>query len=57
MVDIFSVFLLELEIYLCDRFQKLSQLTNWIFLQIKLYILEKNCLISSKLQKCEKFSD
>ena len=29
------IFLLKLEIYQEDRFQKLSRLTNWIFLQIE----------------------
>ena len=29
--DIFSIFLLEMENYCQDRFQKLSLLTNWIF--------------------------
>ena len=31
MVDIFLIFLFELEIYSQDRFQKLSLLTNWSF--------------------------
>ena len=30
-VDIFSIFFLELEIYCQGRLQKLSQQTNWIF--------------------------
>ena len=30
-IDIFSIFLLELEIYNQNRFQKLSLRTNWIF--------------------------
>ena len=34
MVDIFSIFLLETEIYCLDRFQKLSLLTNRIFCDI-----------------------
>ena len=39
MVDIFSIILLELEIYNQDRFKKISLLTNWIFLLIEKYIL------------------
>ena len=31
MVDIFSIFVFEMEIYCQDRFQKPSLLTNWIF--------------------------
>ena len=31
MVDMFSIFFLELEIYRQDRFQKLSLLTNRMF--------------------------
>ena len=44
MVDIFSIFLLKLEIYVQDNFPKLSRLTNWIFLLIEGYIFAKNCL-------------
>ena len=32
MVDIFSIFLLKMEIYCQDRFKKLSLLTNWILI-------------------------
>ena len=42
MVDIFSTFLLELEIYCQDRFQKLSLQTNWNFFDnIVLYFWNK----------------
>ena len=44
-VDIFLIFLLQLEIYCEEKFQKLSQLNNWIFWLIELYTFERNCLI------------
>ena len=53
MVDIFSTFLLELEIYCQDKFQKLSQLTNWIFFS---YMASEQIVKSDKKQqKCRKF--
>ena len=47
-VDIFLIFLLKLEIYCQDRFQKLSLLTNGAFLLIEWYIFGTNCQIRSK---------
>ena len=35
MLDSFSIFLSKLEIFCLDKFQKLSQSTNWIFLEIE----------------------
>ena len=42
MVDMYRIFLLEMEIYSQDRFQTLSLQTNWIFLIIEIYIFGKN---------------
>ena len=50
MADIFSVFLLKLEIFCQDRFKKLSLLTNWIFfLLTDEYIFGTNCLSRLKI--------
>ena len=46
MSDFFFIFLLEMEIYYEDRFQKLSLLIGFFsFLTIEKYIFEKNFLI------------
>ena len=44
MVDFFSIFLLKLEVYRLDRFQKLS-LINWVLLLTELYIFGTHCQI------------
>ena len=41
MVDIFPIFLHEVEIYCYDRLQKLSLQTNWIFCLWSYIILEQ----------------
>ena len=54
MVDIFSIFLFEQEIYCQDRFQKLSLLNKWIFLLKKSNIYFWNKL-SNQIKKTENF--
>ena len=40
MVDVFSIFLLELEIFSCDRFQKLSLLINCFIVFYFLFVFD-----------------
>ena len=45
--DVFSIFLLKLENYCQNRFQKLSLQTNWIFLQTNwIFLLIKVKLVT-----------
>ena len=50
MVGIFTIFMLELKICFQDRFQKLSLLTDCIFLQIEYYIFGIDSLISNYVE-------
>ena len=53
-VDIFFIFILELEIFCQERFQKLSLLTNWIFCNRVIYVCNKLPNQIKKQLECKK---